>query len=155
MKSILICLEIYAIHQIPFFLWLLSRNHLSRPHPHSAEEGRDWRWEVYLLLTTKAAAAVTFSCKANMLEKVTICCGPSVLGPNMSVDDSKTLKTWKKIALWIVSGGHVQTQLQLGGRTKKKKKLWARKVSGQIQESCPSPAFHLVGNYIAKKIIFL
>lgn len=33
MKSTLICLEIYAIHQIPFYLWLLSRNHLSFPTP--------------------------------------------------------------------------------------------------------------------------
>lgn len=73
-----------------------------------------------------------------MLEKVTTCCGSSVLGPDMSVDDSKRLKIWKKIALWIVSGGHEQTQLQLGGRTKKK--LRARKVSGQIQESPSSLA---------------
>lgn len=68
-----------------------------------------------------------------MLEGVTICCGSCVLGPNMSVDDSKSLNIWKKIGLWIVSGGHVQPQLQLGGRTKKRK-LWARKVSGQKQE---------------------
>lgn len=154
MKSILTCLAIYAIHQIPFHLWLLSRNHLSRPHPLSAEKGRDWRWEVYLLLTTKTAAAVTFSCKANMLEKVTICCSSSVLGSNVSVDDSKSLNIWKKIALWIVSGGHVQPQLQLRGRTKKKK-LWARKVSGQNQEFPSSPAFLFIEYYIAKDIIFL
>lgn len=88
-----------------------------------------------------------------MLEKVTICCSSSVLGPNMSVDDSKSPNVWKKTGLWIVSGGHVQPQLQLGGRTKKK--LWAREVSGQNQEFLPSPAFLLVEYYIAKDIIFL
>ena len=129
MKSILICLE---IQQIPCFLWLVSRNHLLCPHPHSAEEGRDWKWEVYLLLTTKPAVAITFSCKANMLEKVTIYCDSSALGPTTTVDYRKPLKIWRKIALWLMSGGHVQTQLQLGAGTKKQK-LQARKVSGWVQ----------------------
>lgn len=48
-----------------------------------------------------------------MLEKVTIYCGSSALGPTMTVDDSEPLKIQRKIALWLMSGGHVQTQLQL------------------------------------------
>jgi len=64
-----------------------------------------------------------------MLEKVTIYCDSSALGPTTTVDYRKPLKIWRKIALWLMSGGHVQTQLQLGAGTKKQK-LQARKVSG-------------------------
>lgn len=47
----------------------------------------------------------------------------------MTVDDSKSLKIQRKIAFWLMAGGHVQTQLQLGAGIKMQK-LQAREVSG-------------------------
>lgn len=53
---------------------------------------------MYLLLTTNSAVAITLSSKANMLERVTIHCDSSALGPTMSVDEGEALKAPRKIA---------------------------------------------------------
>lgn len=45
---------------------------------------------------------------------------------------SSLLKSGGKLLLWLMSGGHVQTQLKLGAGTKKQK-LQARKVSGWVR----------------------
>lgn len=104
MKSIPICWKFIPYMQYHFICDYLAGAICHVPTP-SVLRKAETEGEVYLLLTTKTAAAVTFSCKANMLEKVTICCGSSVLGPNMSGDDGKTPKFGRKLLYGLCQEG--------------------------------------------------